>query len=72
MSRGAAYFRHHRQCFALAMEMGVTPREAALELARRETKARSEKAMERFRREEAIARAAQPQPIDDSRWMMRN
>lgn len=72
MARDAAYFRRHRQCMELAMEMGVTPREAELELTRRETRARADQAMERYRREEAIAKAAQATPVDDSRWMMRD
>lgn len=70
----AEYYRHHKECFDLAQEMGVTPREAELELERRAVRARSDAAQARLLAAQKpmnagceTAAAATDQP-----WMMRD
>lgn len=69
----ADYYRHHKACFDLAQEMGVTPREAELELERQMVRARSENTQARLRAAQKpmnagceIARPTDPEP-----WMLR-
>ena len=67
----AERYRTHREAFTLALELGITPREAAVELRRRRAWADHE-ALER----RAAAQLAAPEPravsTPDDRWMMRD
>lgn len=69
--RDAAYFRHHKKCFDLALQLGCTPREAECELRKREAARRWATTEEDLRTHERIA-AAQPSAVDEERWMMRD
>ena len=66
----AEYWRHHRRCFALALELGVTPREAELELERREVRARCEATHARYLAATHPKRRDEP-PIGKP-WMMQD
>ena len=71
MPRDAAYFRHHKRCFDLALRLGCTPKEAECEIRRRETKERWAATEEELRTKERID-ASGDEPVDDERWMMRD
>lgn len=72
----AAYYRHQRKVFALALEMGVTPREAELELKRRAVRSRWSSTEERLRAAPASRSLPPAQPTSFEDWdaphMMRN
>jgi hypothetical protein len=70
----AEYYRHHKACFDLALEMGVTPREAELELERREVSARFAETHARFLAAQKPMNAGcnASSPANDQRWMMRD
>ena len=70
----AEYYRHHRRCMTLALELSVTPREAEKELAVRELR---DRAQEREARLQAAQRPLFPpaEPTEEPRpepWMMRD
>lgn len=67
----AEYYRHHKRCLDLAIELGCTPREAECEIRRAEAKARWATTEADLRTKARIAEADQ-QPVNDERWMMRN
>lgn len=75
----AEYYRHHRQCFELALELKVTPREAELELERRAVRQRCAETHARFLaaergkpwRRDADGRTDDREPRDEP-WMMRD
>lgn len=78
-ARTAEYCRLHREAFALAQELGCTPREAMAEL-RRRTRARRA-ACGRFAGEPVPHPVSDFEPMDvppndfgawDARWMMRD
>lgn len=71
MARSAEYYRHHKRCFDLALELGCTPKEAECELRKRETAERWAKTEAELRTQERIANYS-PDPVDDERWMLRN
>lgn len=72
----AEYLRHHRACFELALQEGITPAEAAIELDRRAALKRFRETHARFleatafppRRDGHAEDAAQR----DQPWMMRD
>ena len=70
----AEYFRHHRRCFELALELQVTPREAELELERRKVRARSDETHARYLAEERPLNAGCEidRPVENQPWMMRD
>jgi hypothetical protein len=70
----AEYYRHHKVCFDLAVELGVTPREAELELERREIRARFDETHTRYLAQERPLNAGceTSRPVQDEPWMMRD
>ncbi len=69
----AERLRAHREAFCLAMELGITPREAEAELRRRRAIARDHETTARLQAKMCAApRAAQHSPSWDAPWMMRN
>ena len=54
----AEYYAAHRRAFVLAQELGCTPREAAIELIRRDSTARREDIRRRHRAEAEMATPA--------------
>jgi hypothetical protein len=69
----AEYYRHHRRCFELALEMKVTPREAELELQKREVRERAAATHARFLAATQFPPARDDEADDRPRepWMMR-
>ena len=72
----ADYYRHHRKCFELALELGCTPAEADKELRRIEARERDRAAMDRLEAKRNAAPTAPAGPTDFRRWdaphMLRN
>ena len=70
----AEYYRHHRKCFALAIELGVTPREAELELERRAVQERFAATHRRYLAAKAFPLPREPEApaTRDEPWMMRD
>jgi len=66
----AERYRRHRRAFRLALELGCTPKEAELEIERRETRARWQRAQERLQTAMAGPRRG-PAPAG-ARWMMQD
>ena len=71
MARSLAdYYRHHRAVMTLALELGVTPREAECELGRRAARDRWVSVETRLQAKKHGNAPAQTSP--DDRWMMRD
>lgn len=64
--------RAHREAFGLALELGITPKDAAKLIALREAKARDEEATRRLAAKMAAAATPAAAPLRDERWMMRD
>ena len=71
MPRDAAYFRHHKRCFDLALRLGCTPKEAECELRKAGAAARWANTEAQLRHHERLAAPIEA-PVDDERWMMRD
>ncbi len=64
-STEADYLRHHRRCFELGLELGVTPREAEKKLAQMQARERDRAASDRLQTK--INTPLQPVP-DFQQW----
>lgn len=66
----AEYYRHHRQVFLLAQEMGCTPKEAEAEMRRIEQRERQRAAEQR---RQPVPQTSQPAfAAWDAPWMARD
>jgi len=75
MARGstlADHYRAHREAFALAQELGCTPREAEAELRRRRAKQRHDAAARRLAEKKCGTVSSGDQPEWNQPWMMRD
>lgn len=71
----AEHYRHHRQAFLLALELGCTPKEAEAEMKRREARERARAAEARLEDKMQGQFRSNSAPADrsgDESWMLRD
>lgn len=68
----AEHYRAHRAAFDLALEMGCTPKEAAMELRRRAAIEREQACLRRMAAKDAALAPRAAQSEWDAPWMLRN